>query len=37
MTCIYNTTGTNHAEVMEMGRRDADKFILLLTNIIGKL
>ena len=37
MTCIYNTTGTNHEEVMEMGRRGADKFILLLTNIISML
>jgi purine-nucleoside phosphorylase len=37
MTCIYSKDGTNHEEVMEIGRLTAGKFINLLTNIVDQL
>jgi purine-nucleoside phosphorylase len=37
MTCIYSKNGTNHEEVIEMGRLTADSFIKLLTGIIKKM
>jgi purine nucleoside phosphorylase len=37
MTCVYSKGGTNHEEVVEMGKLAADKFITLLTNIIEQL
>jgi purine-nucleoside phosphorylase len=37
MTCIYSKGGTNHEEVMEMGKLAAGKFITLLTGIIEQL
>ncbi len=37
MTCIHTNGPTNHEEVMEMGKKGAEKFIKLLTATIGKM
>jgi purine-nucleoside phosphorylase len=37
MTCVYSRGGTNHEEVIEMGKRKARDFILLLEKIIERI